>query len=432
MAFFICANCGYGSASWMGKCPDCNQFNTFKQQREESGSTTRKGESLKKINVTSLKNIAPLEKKRKQSGIFEFDRVLGGGIVPGAVILLTGEPGIGKSTLLLQALHKFRTLYISGEEAPEQVADRAHRLKIDLEAFSFSSDLQVEGITAGIEELKDQIDIVVIDSIQTIYSKNVEAAPGNISQLRETAAQLIIAAKATKIPILIVGHVTKEGDIAGPKSLEHMVDAVVNFEGERISQFRVLRTSKNRFGSTDEIGIFQMTATGLQEVDNPLAFIEDEKDDVPGKAIAGIIEGKRPLFFEVQTLASPTMLPMPRRVVKGVDYNKVLLLLAVIRKHIGLQLDKYDIYINVIGGVDIKSPAADLAIIASLISSLQNIPLDSKSLFIGEVGLLGEIRKVPGEDRVVSEATRLKFKNIYSPKKMKNIKELKSLIRSSD
>lgn len=431
MAFFICANCGYGSASWMGRCPDCGQFNTFKEQREESTGSNRKGESLKKITVTSLKDIPPLQKKRKQTGIFEFDRVLGGGVVPGEVILLTGEPGIGKSTLLLQALHSFKTLYISGEEAPEQVADRADRLKIKLENFSFSSDLQVEGITNGINDLKDQLEMVVIDSIQTVYSKNVEAAPGNISQLRESAAQLIIAAKNSKVPIIIVGHVTKEGDIAGPKTLEHMVDAVLNFEGERISQFRVLRASKNRFGSTDEIGIFHMTGDGLQEVDNPLAFLKDETEAVPGKAVAGIIEGKRPLFFEVQSLASPTMLAMPRRVVKGVDYNKVLLLLAVIRKHLGISLDKYDIYINVIGGVDIKSTAADLAIIASVISSIQNIPLDAKSLFVGEVGLLGEVRKVVGEDRIINEAQRLKFTEIYSSRSLKNIKELKRILRES-
>ena len=431
MAFFICANCGYGSASWMGRCPDCGQFNTFKEQREESTGSNRKGESLKKITVTSLKDIPPLQKKRKQTGIFEFDRVLGGGVVPGEVILLTGEPGIGKSTLLLQALHSFKTLYISGEEAPEQVADRADRLKIKLENFSFSSDLQVEGITNGINDLKDQLEMVVIDSIQMVYSKNVEAAPGNISQLRESAAQLIIAAKNSKVPIIIVGHVTKEGDIAGPKTLEHMVDAVLNFEGERISQFRVLRASKNRFGSTDEIGIFHMTGDGLQEVDNPLAFLKDETEAVPGKAVAGIIEGKRPLFFEVQSLASPTMLAMPRRVVKGVDYNKVLLLLAVIRKHLGISLDKYDIYINVIGGVDIKSTAADLAIIASVISSIQNIPLDAKSLFVGEVGLLGEVRKVVGEDRIINEAQRLKFTEIYSSRSLKNIKELKRILRES-
>lgn len=426
MAFYICANCGYGSAGWMGKCPDCGEFNTFKQQRE--GGDTRKTSTTQKLSVTTLKSVASIQKNRKQTGIFEFDRVLGGGVTPGAVILLTGEPGVGKSTLLLQGLQQLKTLYISGEEAAEQVRDRAERLKANLDNFSFSGDLQVEGIVQGLHEYKKDIDIVVIDSIQTIYSKSIEAAPGNVSQLRETAAQLIAAAKELKLPIIIVGHVTKEGDIAGPKTLEHMVDTVLNFEGERVSQFRVLRASKNRFGSTDEIGIFEMKGTGLTEVNNPLAFLEDIKEEVPGKAIVGVMEGRRPLFFEIQTLASPTMLPMPRRVVKGVDYNKVLLLLAVIRKNLGLPLDKYDIYVNVIGGVDIKSTAADMGIIASLISSLHNIPLSSQTLFIGEVGLLGEVRKVYGQDRIVAEAQRLNFSNIFSPLNVRTIKDLKKAL----
>lgn len=429
MAQFVCANCGYGSGGWLGKCPSCGEFNTFKEFREGSESSSRKNERTQKITITALKDIKPLSKGKRTTGIFEFDRVLGGGLVAGEVVLLTGEPGVGKSTLLLQALHKLKTLYISGEESPEQVKDRAERLKINLTNFSFSSDLQVEGITAGIEEYKDQLEVVVIDSIQTVYSKEVDAAPGNISQLRESTARLINAAKKNKVSIIIVGHVTKEGDIAGPKTIEHMVDAVLNFEGERVSQFRVLRASKNRFGSTDEIGIFEMSGLGLQQVDNPLAFVEEHEEQIAGRAIVGVIEGMRPLFFEIQTLAAPTMLPMPRRVVRGVDYNKVLLLLAVLRKHLSLSLDKYDIYINVIGGVTIKSPAADLGIIASVVSSIQNIPLDKKTLFIGEVGLLGEVRKVTGQDKILSESKRLAFKNIYSPLNTKTIKSLKAYLK---
>jgi DNA repair protein RadA/Sms len=425
MAFFICANCGYGSAGWMGRCPDCGQFNTFKQQREESAGASRKSETVKKLEITPLKKVSSLQKNRKQTGIFEFDRVLGGGIVPGAVILLTGEPGVGKSTLLLQGMQNLKTLYISGEEAAEQVKDRADRLGVHIENFSFSGDLQVEGIIDGIEEIKDKIDVLVVDSIQTVYSKEIEATPGNISQLRECASKLIIAAKRLKLPIIIIGHVTKEGEIAGPKTLEHMVDTVINFEGEKVSQFRVLRASKNRFGSTDEIGIFEMKGEGLVQVDNPLAFLEENNAEVPGKAIVGIMEGRRPLFFEVQTLASPTMLPMPRRVVKGVDYNKVLLLLAVIRKNLNVPLDKYDIYVNVIGGVDVKSTAADLGIVASLISSLQNVPLGNKSVFTGEVGLLGEVRKIYGQERIASEAKRLQFNNVYSSLNTKTVKDLK-------
>lgn len=423
---FICSNCGYGSGSWMGRCPDCGEWNTLVEQKEESEK--RSQEKTQPLTLTPLSKVSPIDKQRKKTGIFELDRVLGGGVVPGEVILLTGEPGVGKSTLLLQSLQQFRTLYISGEESAEQVRDRAQRLKINLSQLFFSDTLQVEGIAKGIQELKDKVDIVVVDSIQTVYSKKLESQAGTTSQIREIAAQLIMASKKNKIPLMIVGHITKDGDIAGPKTLEHMVDAVLTFEGEKVSQFRVLRAQKNRFGSTDEIGIFQMESGGLQEVNNPLIFIENQEDDVPGKAVAGIIEGQRPLFFEIQTLASPTGLPIPRRVVKGVDYNKVLLLLAVLRKQLNLPLDTFDIYVNVIGGVNIKSTAADLAIVASLISSLQNIPIKKNTLFIGEVGLLGEVRKVMGQEKVISESKRLKFSQIFSSVNTKNIRELKKLL----
>lgn len=427
MAFFICNNCGYGTAQWMGKCPDCSQWNTFVQRNDfgdEKSGGKRTKESVRKLAATPLKKVTSLKNERKKTGIFEFDRVLGGGVVPGEVVLLTGEPGVGKSTLLLQALQNLRALYISGEEVAEQIKDRADRLEVNTDQFFFSDTLQVEGILEGIEEMKDQIDIAVVDSIQTVYSKEIEATPGNIAQLREVTNKLVIAAKKMKVPIIVIGHVTKDGDVAGPKSLEHMVDAVLTFEGERVSQFRVLRASKNRFGSTDEIGIFEMAKEGLVEVNNPLAFLEDQSANIPGKSIVGVMEGRRPLFFEIQTLASPTVLPMPRRVVKGVDYNKVLLLLAVMRKNLGYSLDKYDIYVNVIGGVDVKSPAADMGIIASLISSIQNISLGNHSLFVGEVGLLGEVRKVFSQEKIISEAKRLAFKNIYYSENTKTIKDL--------
>lgn len=424
--FYICSNCGYGSASWIGRCPDCGQWNTLKEQRD--GKSDRKKESTQRINITPLKEIKPLENRRRKTGLFEFDRVLGGGFVTGEVVLLTGEPGIGKSTLLLQSLQSLNTLYISGEEAAEQIKDRAERLKVDLSKILFSDTLQVEGIIEGIDSLKDKIEIVVIDSIQTIYSKNIDSPTGNITQLKETTAQLIQMAKTEKIPVIIVGHVTKEGDIAGPKTLEHMVDAVLTFEGEKISHFRVLRAQKNRFGSTDEIGIFEMVKEGLAEVNNPLAFLEDLQENIPGKAIIGTAEGKRPLFFELQTLASPTSLSIPRRVVKGVDYNKVLLLLAVLKKQLHLELDRFDIYVNVVGGVDIRSTAADLGIIASLISSIRNIPLPKKSVFVGEVGLLGEVRKVFSEEKIASEAKRLAFQKVYSSLTIKTIKNLSKVL----
>jgi DNA repair protein RadA/Sms len=425
MAFYICSNCNFGSASYLGKCPDCGQFGTL-TKADLDEDKPRSKEEVKKLQLTSLSKVKTVKKDRRKTGISEFDRVLGGGIIPGEVILLTGEPGIGKSTLLLQALKSMKVIYVSGEESAEQVRDRAERLHVDLEHFYFSDDLQVEGIVRGADEQKDKIELLVIDSIQTIYSKEVEGTTGSVGQLRETTNKLVTFAKRSKVPVIIIGHVTKEGEIAGPKTLEHLVDCVLLFEGEKVSHHRVLRANKNRFGSTDEIGIFEMNETGLAEVNNPLAFLDDTSAQ-EGKSIVGVSEGKRPLFFEIQTLAVPTMLAVPRRVVKGVDYNKVQLLLAVARKYLGLKLDTFDIYVNVVGGIDIKSTAADLGVIASLISSIGGRPLPPKSVYIGEVGLLGEIRGVFFQDRIIDEAKRMKFTNIVSPKSIKSIKDLKRI-----
>ncbi len=427
MSFYICSKCGYGTASWLGKCPDCGEFNAFEKKQEEIDTDTS-GKPTLKIKLTSFKKITSQLKTRKLTGIFEFDRVVGNGIVPGEVILLSGEPGVGKSTLLLQTLQPLKTIYISGEEAGEQVKERARRLNIGLDNFLFSDDLQIEGIIEGLQELDSQVDIVVVDSIQTVYSKKIDAVAGNISQLKECASQLTAFAKRNKIAVILVGHITKGGDVAGPKTLEHVVDCVLSFEGEQVSNYRILRASKNRFGSTDEIGIFEMGKVGLVEVNNPLVFLEHGKGEVAGKAIVGVAEGKRSLFFEIQTLTVPTMLSIPRRVVNGVDYNKVLLLLAVIRKHLNIPLDTYDIYVNVVGGVQIKSTASDLGIIASLLSSIKNIPVSSKSVFIGEVGLLGEVRNSPFEEKIIKEAKRLKFSAIYSSKNLKNVKDIRAAL----
>ncbi|MBI3366332.1 DNA repair protein RadA [Candidatus Roizmanbacteria bacterium] len=427
---FICNDCGYGSASWMGKCPDCGQWNTLKEKPEFAKASSGKKESIKKITITPLKKISSKIKSRKKTNIYEFDRVLGDGFIPGEVILLTGEPGIGKSTLLLQSLQHLKTLYISGEESAEQIKDRADRLSISLDHFLFSNDLQVEGIIEGTDEIKDSLDVIVIDSIQTIYSKDIEGVVGSVSQLKDTAKKLITFAKQNNITIIMIGHVTKEGIIAGPKTLEHFVDCVLNFEGEKVSHYRLLRASKNRFGPTDEIGIFEMKSKGLVEVDNPLVFLEKNPPagGEPGKAIVGVAEGKRPLFFEIQTLVVPTVLPSPRRVVNGIDYNKVLLLLAVVRKHLNVPLDNFDIYVNVIGGVSVRSTAADLGLITSLLSSLKNIPLPKGTVFIGEVGLMGEIREVYFEEKIISEAKRLGFKKIYSSQNTSNVKEFRKVV----
>lgn len=424
--FYICSNCEYGSGSWIGKCPQCGEWNTFAQKKEEKTPSLK---GTEKLEIFPLSGIQPINKERIKTGIYEFDRVLGGGFVPGEALLLTGEPGIGKSTLLLQALQHLQTLYFSGEESAEQITERARRLKISPKNFLFSNTLQAEGIVHGVSSLDKKPAIIVVDSVQTVYSKTVEAPPGSISQLKESTTQLISLAKKLKIPIILIGHVTKEGGVAGPKTLEHFVDCVISFEGERISNYRILRASKNRFGSIDELGIFEMNQMGLQEVSNPLIFLDQETDLIPGKAIAGIVEGKRSLFFEIQTLTVPTILAIPRRVVKGVHYNKVLLLLAVIRKQLGVSLDTFDIYVNVVGGVNIESTAADLAVVASLLSSIKNIPIPKHAVFSGEVGLLGEVRSF-FEDKIIQESKRLKFTHIYSQKTVKSIKELsKHLIR---
>lgn len=435
MSFFICSNCGYGSATFIGKCPDCGEWNTLKQARGMEEKSSRKTDKTESLLTTKFEDIKALERsgQRLPTGIHEFDRVLGNGFVPGQVVLLTGEPGIGKSTLLLQALHKLQALYISGEESASQIKDRASRLKVSLDNCEFSDTLQIEGIVAGIEDIKPLPHVMVVDSIQMLYSKLQEGTPGSVTQLRECGLQLVRLAKEKHIAMILIGHVTKDGDIAGPKIVEHMVDTVLTFEGEKVSQFRVLRATKNRFGSTDEIGIFEMTGEGLKEVDNPLAFVQHENPDgknVPGRSIAGVMEGKRPLFFEVQTLATKTTFPMPRRVVHGIDYSKVLLLLAVIKRHLNINLDAYDIYVNVAGGVDAKSPSADLGIIASILSSVKDIALPDASVFVGEVGLLGEVRKVMGQDKVATEAKRIGLARQYTPETTKNCRQLLGLFSS--
>lgn len=428
MAFFICSNCGYGSASWYGRCPDCGQWNTMVEKPDFSKSGKNKNESVKKISITPLKKIKSQSGTRIKTGLSEFDRVTGGGMVKGEVILLTGEPGIGKSTLVLQTLKDIKTLYISGEESGEQVKNRADRLGIGLENFLFSNDLQIESIIETIPQMDSKIDLLIIDSIQTVYSKDVESGAASVSQLKEVTKKIVTFAKNNDIIVIIIGHVTKEGSVAGPKTLEHFVDAVLNFEGDKVSNHRLLRASKNRYGGTDEIGIFEMTGKGLKEAGDPLLFVEEKEKLEVGRAVIGVSQGNRPLFFEIQSLTSPTVMAYPRRVVKGLDYNKVQLLVAVAQKYLHMPLDRFDIYINVIGGVTISGTSADLGLIASLISSFKNIPLPKNSLFMGEVGLLGEVRKTVLEDKVISDAKRLGFKKIYSGKQIENIRDLKNLL----
>lgn len=421
-ATFICGSCGAGFASWYGRCPDCHEWNTFKENRFDNKSKSKsekKSVSFKTISATTGST-----KKKLETGMYEFDRVIGGGFTPGSVVLLAGEPGVGKSTILLNVVSRLKSLYVSGEESLEQVTGRIERMKLNSSTISFSDEPQVDGVLSQVENQIADFDIIIFDSIQTIYSKDVTSPPGSTTQIKDVCAKLIEFAKKNSIAVIIVGHVTKGGDIAGPKTLEHMVDCVLYFEGEKGSPFRILRCYKNRFGSTDEVGVFQMTPSGLSEINNPLAFLEEDVNDAPGRSVVAVAEGSRVLFFEVQCLVVPTSLAMPRRVVSGFDYNKVQLLLAVIRKNLKLPLDSFDIYINIVGGVSTRSTAADLGVIAAVISSFKNITLPKKSVFVGEVGLLGEIRKLFVEEKIIKEAKRFGFTAIYSSQTVKKIIDL--------
>ncbi len=428
MALFVCSECGYGSASWYGRCPDCGKFNTMVEKPEFAKNNKSKNESVKRITITPLNKIKSQSSLRIKTGLSEFDRVTGGGMVRGEVLLLTGEPGIGKSTLVLQSLKNIKTLYISGEESGEQVKNRADRLGIGLDNFLFSNDLQIESIIETVSQMSESVDLVIVDSIQTVYSKDIESGAASVSQLKEVTKKIVSFAKQSNIIVIIIGHVTKEGVVAGPKTLEHFVDCVLNFEGEKVSNHRLLRASKNRYGGTDEIGIFEMTGRGLKEAGDPLLFVSEKEKLEVGRAVVGVGQGNRPLFFEIQSLVSPTVMAYPRRVVKGLDYNKVQLLIAVTQKYLRIPLDRYDIYVNVIGGVSITSTSSDLGLIAALVSSFKNIPLPKNSLFLGEVGLLGEVRKTYFEEKIIADAKRLGFKKIYSTKQIENIKELKTLL----
>lgn len=419
MSLFICSSCGYGSASWYGKCPLCNEWNTMVQSTEETSE-----EDIKSAVFTPLATLSSLELNRKKTGVFEFDRVLGGGLAQGSVILLAGEPGVGKSTLLLKSLHAVRTMYVSGEESGAQIKERSRRLNLNNSLLNFSDQVQVEGIIKSLLKKIKEFDVLVVDSIQTVYSKTAPSVVGSIGQIKAVATQLIDFAKKNHKAVILIGHITKDGDIAGPKTLEHLVDCVLYFEGDRMSQYRILRAHKNRFGSTDEVGIFEMKEGGLCETNNATVFLDPAYKNAPGKAIVGVMEGARPLFFEIESLVVESVLNIPRRVASGIDYNKLLLLLAVIRKNLQVSLDRFDIYVNIVGGVAVKSTATDCGIVASIISSIYNISAPHKSLFIGEIGLLGEVRKVMRQDKIIKEAQRFGFSSIYSSKNINSVKDL--------
>lgn len=428
---FACQNCGSQSPKWVGKCPDCNQWNTFAEEIFQSETNEKQGFfTLSTAEALPLSDISLKDRKRFSTGLGEFDRVLGGGAVPGSLILLGGDPGIGKSTLILQALDKMtqngvKVLYATGEESAEQIKMRGDRLGISSKLLVIAEN-SVDRIVAQVQKIKP--DILVVDSIQTVFLPALSSAPGSISQVRESAGKLLYLSKTSGMATVLIGHITKEGALAGPRTLEHMVDCVLYFEGDSSQHYRILRTSKNRYGSTNEIGVFEMTSAGLIPVENPSSlFMPGKSDPRPGSSVTASLEGARPFLVEIQALVSSSSLANPRRTTLGVDPGRVAILVAVLEKIVGLNLYAQDIYVNAAGGFKVVEPAADLAILGALVSSFRNKPIVPGRLLIGEVGLSGEIRGVQGMDIRLNEAEKLGFKSCILPKSKKNLAKSSSL-----
>lgn len=416
---FVCQECGNTSPKWMGKCADCGSWNTFVEQLDIPAQTTRQKADTSGSYPQPITQITASEEERLKTGIEEFDRVLGGGLVPGSVVLIGGDPGIGKSTLMLQTTNNFSqaygtTLYVSGEESATQTKLRANRLNVSSEQLYILCETNLGLITSHINQLQPKI--VVLDSIQTVYQPDLRSMPGNVSQIKACASQLTIIAKEKGIPIFLVGHVTKEGALAGPRVLEHMVDTVLYFEGERHHVYRVLRAVKNRFGSTNEIGIFEMLGSGLAEVKNPSElFLSERQEDISGSVVVPCLEGTRPLLLELQALVAPSNLGTPRNMATGVERNRVAMLLAVLEKRVGLQLQDSDVYVNITGGVKVTEPGIDLGIVAAIASNYRDLPVDARTVIIGEVGLGGEVRAVTQIDKRIREAAKLGFTRAVFP-----------------
>lgn len=422
---FVCQECGFESSKWMGKCPSCNQWNTFVEEIEKT--KTKQSHSIS-VNPLLLNEVDVSIDERYKTGINELDRVLGGGIVKGSLVLIGGDPGIGKSTLLLQVCktidNNLKILYISGEESSKQIKMRADRLGAFSKNIYIISETNLNIISGAVLSLKP--DIVIVDSIQTVYDDELSSAPGSVSQVRESTNVLMNIAKTNDISILIVGHVTKEGSIAGPRVLEHMVDTVLYFEGERHLSFRVLRAVKNRFGSTNEMGVFEMTDIGLTEVPNPSElFLSGRPEKSSGSVIICTIEGSRPMLVEVQSLVTGSNFGMPRRTATGIDYNRVNMLMAVLEKRIGMSLQNCDAYVNVIGGIKIIETSADLGIIIAIASSFRNKVVKEGTIIIGEVGLAGEVRSISYIEKRIIEAQKMGFNTCIIPKA--NLKGLKKI-----
>lgn len=424
---FFCQECGYESSKWVGQCPACKAWNTMVEEIvDKKSSVTHR--QITEVQVAKLNDVQSSSEKRMDTHIEELNRVLGGGIVPGSLVLVGGDPGIGKSTLLLQTCkslsdQKIAVLYISGEESLQQIKMRADRIGIFSDEMTLLCETNLDLIQGVIEERKPQV--VVIDSIQTMFRENVNSAPGSVSQVREATSVLIRLAKEQGIAIFVVGHVTKEGTVAGPRVLEHMVDTVLYFEGDRYASYRILRAVKNRFGSTNEIGVFEMCQSGLREVPNPSEYMLDGKPkNASGSIVVCTMEGTRPLLVEIQALVCHSAFGMPRRTAAGVDYNRVNLLMAVLEKNVGVRLADQDAYINIAGGMKVSEPATDLGLVLAIISSFRNRPIAEDMICFGEVGLSGEVRSVNMVEQRIAEAHKLGFKQCILPKVcMKNIQK---------
>lgn len=420
---FSCQACGHQAPRWLGRCPDCGGWNTMKEERLPATGKGRPA-ALKHATSSQATPIADIEvvgEHRRCTGIGEFDRVLGGGVVPGSMVLIGGDPGIGKTTLLLQALPKLassgeQVLYVSGEESPRQIKMRGQRLGIETPGLLVLAETSLEQILKSVQEVEPAA--VVVDSIQTVYTEQLTSAPGSISQVQEVAGQLMWFAKRSSVPVFIIGHVTKEGAIAGPRLLEHIVDTVLYFEGDKGHSYRILRAVKNRFGSTNEIGVFEMKDTGLEEVGNPSElFLAERPQQSTGSVVVSSLEGTRPILVELQALVSPTSYAMPKRMANGVELNRVSLLLAVMEKRLGLHLSGQDVYVNVVGGMQVDEPAIDLGLVTAVTSSLRESPIDHATVVMGEVGLGGEVRAISQADLRIREAAKMGFKRCLLPER---------------
>ncbi len=422
---YACQQCGFQSRKWLGRCPDCGAWNSFVEEREREltkagAAISRGGLKLHESKPVAFNSIEAQDETREVTGIEEFDRVLGGGIVPGSLVLIGGEPGVGKSTLLTEVANRLSAmygsvLYVSGEESARQIKLRGERMGINPANLFLLSETSLERIFDEIDRLQPQA--IIIDSVQTVFSEKLESAPGSVSQVREVAGQFLLVAKNLTVPVFLIGHVTKEGMIAGPKALEHIVDTVLYFEGERHHNHRILRAAKNRFGAANEVGIFEMTSKGLLGVPNPSElFLSERPIGASGSAVIAAMEGTRPMLVEIQALVNSSKFGTGRRTTQGVELNRVILLVAMLEKRVGLHLGGDDIFVNLVGGISLDEPAVDLGIVAAVASSFRNIPLDQHTIVFGEVGLAGEVRATSHAQLRLREAARMGFKRVVMPK----------------